>query len=200
MTSRYALFIDGAWREPASGEWLPNVNPSDTSDIIGEFAMAGAEDMRIAIEAASRAYPAWRAMPAPKRGELLYRAANLMEARTEEIAVALTREMGKPLHESRLEVARGPFILRYYAGEAAQPSGEVYPTSAEQRFLFTRREPLGVVGIITPWNFPFAIPLWKTVPALAFGNCVVMKAAALTPLTAWLIADVLREAGLPPGV
>jgi aldehyde dehydrogenase (NAD+) len=200
MASRYALFIDGAWCEPASGEWLPNVNPADTGDIIGEFAMAGADDMRSAIDAAKRAHPAWRGMPAPRRGELLYRAANIMEARIEEIATALTREMGKPLHEARLEVARGPFILRYYAGECAQPSGEVYPTSAEQRFLFTRREPLGVVGIITPWNFPFAIPMWKSVPALAFGNCVVMKAAALTPLTAWHIADVFREAGLPPGV
>jgi aldehyde dehydrogenase (NAD+) len=197
---RYQLFIDGEWRDPLSNEWTPNVNPANTQDIIGEFAFAGAEDINLAVESAAQAFPGWRNTPMVKRGDILYKAANLLETRLEEVAQAMTREEGKTLPEARGETARGVAILRYYAGEASQPDGEVYPTAAPNRMLYTRREPIGVIGTITPWNFPIAIPLWKVAPALVYGNTVLLKAAELTPLTAWHIMDVLNQAGLPHGV
>lgn len=197
---RYQLLIDGQWVDPSSGQWQPNVNPANTDDVIGEFAAAGVEDVNAAVEAAHRAFPAWRAMPMVKRGDILYKAANLLEARLEDVAQAMTREEGKTLPEARGETARGVAILRYFAGEASQPDGELYPSAAPTRMLYTRREPVGVIGLITPWNFPIAIPLWKLAPALVYGNTVVFKPAELTPLTAWHIADVLNEAGLPKGV
>jgi alpha-ketoglutaric semialdehyde dehydrogenase len=197
---RYGLLIDGEWRDPTSGEWTPNINPADTNDTIGEFAAAGAHDVVAAVAAAGRAFAEWRAMPMVARGNILYKAANLLEARLDEVAKAMTREEGKTLPEARGETARGVAILRYYAGEASQPDGETYPTALPSRLLYTRREPVGVVGLITPWNFPVAIPLWKLAPALVYGNTIVLKPADLTPLTAWHIADVLKEAGLPRGV
>jgi aldehyde dehydrogenase (NAD+) len=197
---RYQLYIDGEWHDPHGGEWMPNVNPAAPAEVIGEFALADSADVAAAVSAARRGFPGWRAMPAVKRGELLFKAANLLEARLEEVARAMTREEGKTLPEARGETARGVSILRYYAGETSQAEGEVYPTAAPNRMLYTRREPLGVVGLITPWNFPIAIPLWKIAPALAYGNTVVFKCAELTPLTAWHIADVLHQAGLPKGV
>lgn len=196
----YQLLIDGAWRDPASGNWQPNVNPAKPNDVIGEFAAAGEEDANAAVDAAARAFAGWRATPMVNRGNILYKAANLLEARLEDVAQAMTREEGKTLPEARGETARGVAILRYYAGEASQPDGETYPTALPNRLLYTRREPVGVVGLITPWNFPVAIPLWKLAPALVYGNTVVLKPADLTPLTAWHIADVLHEAGLPAGV
>ena len=135
-----------------------------------------------------------------KRGDILYKAANLLEARLDDVAKAMTREEGKTLPEARGETARGVAILRYYAGEASQPDGEVYPSALPNRMLYTKREPAGVIGLITPWNFPVAIPLWKIAPALIYGNTLIFKPAELTPLTAWHIVDVLREAGLPNGV
>jgi acyl-CoA reductase-like NAD-dependent aldehyde dehydrogenase len=197
---RYQLLIDGQWRDPASGNWQPNVNPAKPNDVIGEFAAAGVEDANAAVDAAARAFAGWRATPMVNRGNILYKAANLLEARLEEVALAMTREEGKTLPEARGETARGVAILRYFAGEASQPDGETYPTALPNRMLYTRREPVGVVGLITPWNFPVAIPLWKMAPALVYGNTVVLKPADLTPLTAWHIADVLHQAGLPAGV
>ncbi len=197
---RYQLLIDGQWVDPLGGSWEPNLNPANTDDVLGEFAAASAGDVSAAVEAAHRAFPAWRSLPMVKRGDILYKAANLLEARLEEVAQAMTREEGKTLPESRGETARGVAILRYFAGEASQPDGEVYPTAASNRMLYTRREPAGVVGLITPWNFPIAIPLWKIAPALVYGNTVIFKPAELTPLTAWHIVDVLVQAGLPKGV
>ncbi len=197
---RYQLFIDGEWRDSHSGNWTPNINPANTSDVIGEFASANADDVALAVDAAKRAYPGWRATPMVQRGNILFKAANLLEARLDEVAQAMTREEGKTLVEARGETARGVAILRYYAGEASQPEGEVYPTALPNRMLYTRREPIGVVGMITPWNFPIAIPVWKIAPALVYGNTIVFKPAEITPLTAWHIVDVLREAGLPRGV
>src|SRR5262249_14284894 len=167
---RYQLFIDGQWTDPLSNQWQPNLNPANTTDVIGEFATAGPDDVHAAVDAARRAFPGWRAMPMVKRGDILYKAANLLEARLEEVAQAMTREEGKTLVEARGETARGVAILRYFAGEASQPAGEVYPTVAPNRMLYTRREPVGSVGLITPWNFPIAIPLWKIAPALVYGN------------------------------
>lgn len=197
---RYQLLIDGEWRDSSTAQWTPNINPANTDDVIGEFASASVEDITAAVAAAHQAFPAWRGMPMVKRGEILYKAANLLEARLEDVAQAMTREEGKTLIESRGETARGVSILRYFAGEASQPEGEVYPTAMPNRMLYTRREPAGVVGLITPWNFPIAIPLWKIAPALVYGNTVVFKPAEITPLTAWHIVDVLMQAGLPKGV
>src|SRR5258706_5459595 len=182
---RYQLLINGEWRDPISGQWTPNVNPANTDDVIGEFARAGAEDVNLAVEAAKAAFPGWRAMPMVKRGDILYKAANMLEARVDDVAKAMTREEGKTLPEAKGETARGVAILRYFAGEASQPDGEVYPTAASNRMLYTRREPAGVVGLITPWNFPIAIPLWKIAPALVYGNTLIFKPAELTQLTAW---------------
>lgn len=198
--NRYPLYIDGNWSEPLSGSWDARRNPANTDDVVGEFAMAGVADVNAAVEAASNAYSAWRKMPMVKRGDILYKAANLLEARIDAVAQAMTREEGKTLPEARGETARGVAILRYYAGEASQPLGEVYPSALPDRMLYTRSEPVGVVGLITPWNFPVAIPLWKVAPALVYGNTVILKSAELTPLTAWHIADVLHQAGLPKGV
>src|SRR5260221_9985297 len=197
---RYKLLIYGQWVDPLGGSWEPNLNQANTDDVLGEFGAASAGDVRAAVEAAHRAFPAWRSLPMVKRGDILYKAANLLEARLEEVAQAMTREEGKTFPESRGETARGVAILRYFAGEASQPDGEVYPTAASNRMLYTRREPAGVVGLITPWNFPIAIPLWKIAPALVYGNTLIFKPAELTPLTAWHIADVLTQAGLPKGV
>lgn len=197
---RYQLLIDGEWRDALNGQWQPNINPANTDDVIGEFASAGANDVIAAVEAAQRAFSSWRTTPMVKRGDILYKAANLLEARLEEVAQAMTREEGKTLIEARGETARGVAILRYFAGEASQPDGETYPTGLPNRMLYTRREPVGVIGLITPWNFPIAIPLWKIAPALVYGNTVVFKPAELTPLTAWHITDVLHQAGLPKGV
>lgn len=197
---RYQLLIDGEWRDPASGQWTPNINPANTEDVIGDFASAGIDDVYAAVDAAHRAFPTWRSTPMVNRGNILFKAANILEARLEEVAQAMTREEGKTLPEARGETGRGVAILRYFAGEASQPEGEVYPTALPNRMLYTRREPVGVVGLITPWNFPIAIPLWKLAPALVYGNTVVIKPADLTPLTAWYIVDSLQQAGLPKGV
>jgi acyl-CoA reductase-like NAD-dependent aldehyde dehydrogenase len=197
---RYQLLIDGQWIDSSSGKWQPNVNPANTDDVIGEFASAGAEDVNAAVDAAQRAFAGWRGMPMVKRGDILYKAANLLEARLEDVAQAMTREEGKTIVEARGETARGVAILRYFGGEASQPDGEMYPSAMPNRLLYTRREPVGVIGLITPWNFPIAIPLWKIAPALVYGNTVVFKPAEITPLTAWHITDVLNQAGLPKGV
>ncbi len=197
---RYQLFIDGQWTDSSDSQWEPNTNPANVDDVVGEFASATADDVKAAVDAANRAFPAWRGMPMVKRGDILYKAANLLEARLDDVATAMTREEGKTLPEARGETARGVAILRYYAGEASQPDGEVYPSALPNRMLYTKREPAGVIGLITPWNFPVAIPLWKIAPALIYGNTLIFKPAELTPLTAWHIVDVLREAGLPNGV
>src|SRR5207245_6520119 len=153
-----------------------------------------------AVAAARAAFPAWRSLPVPSRGEILRKAADLLESRVESIANEFTREEGKTLAEATAETRRGIAILRYYAGQSLEPDGEAYPSPGAQTFLYARREPLGVVLAITPWNFPIAIPLWKIAPALAYGNTVVFKPAELVPLTATRLVEEIRDAGLPPGV
>ncbi|RIK24314.1 MAG: aldehyde dehydrogenase family protein, partial [Chloroflexi bacterium] len=177
----------------------PNLNPANTQRTLGTFPSATRADAQNAIQAAHDAFVAWSRTPMPKRGEILHRAANWMDARLDEIGEALTREEGKTFAEARGEVARGVSILRYFAGECLQPTGDVYPSASASTLLFAERVPLGVVGLITPWNFPAAIPAWKMAPALAYGNTVVFKPAEITPLTAWYIVSAFEQAGLPPG-
>jgi aldehyde dehydrogenase (NAD+) len=196
----YLNLIGGEWRPATAGATTSDRNPARTDEVVAVFPSAGGEDAARAAEAAAKAFPGWAATPMPRRGEILRKAADLFEQRLEEVAEALTREEGKTLGESKGEVARGVSLLRYYSGEALQPTGDVYPSASPGTFLYAERVPLGPVALITPWNFPVAIPTWKVAPALAFGNTVVFKPAELTPLTAWHLTDALDKAGLPPGV
>jgi aldehyde dehydrogenase (NAD+) len=200
MEREYLNLIGGQWTPAAAGTTNPDRNPARSEEVVATFPSGGREDATRAAEAAAKAYPGWARTPMPKRSEILLKAAALLEQKLDEVAEGLTREEGKTLAESKGETARGVSLLRYYAGEALQPTGEVFGSAVNTTLLFAERVPLGPVALITPWNFPVAIPTWKVAPALAFGNTVVLKPAELTPLTAWHLADVLHRAGLPPGV
>ena len=196
----FGNFINGQWRPAASGETFENRNPANQDDLIGRFAASAKADVAQAVEAAAAAAEGWRRTSAIARATILHKAAELLAAKQNEVGRELTREEGKTLKEGIGETGRAVQILRYFAGEAQQPSGEHYPSMNPLTLLYTVRESLGVVAVITPWNFPIAIPAWKIAPALAFGNTVVFKPASLTPLCAVRLVDVLVEAGLPPGV
>lgn len=200
MPETFQNYIRGEWQPAARREVYENHNPADRRDVIGFFAASTPEDVASACEAAAEALPAWRALAAPERGQYLAKAADVLQSRLEEVAQALTREEGKTLAEARGETARAVAILRYYAGEGLRPVGEVIPSFGARSFLFTTRVPLGVCVLITPWNFPIAVPAWKIAPALVYGNTVVFKPASLTPHTAVLLAQVFDEAGIPEGV
>lgn len=193
-------FIGGTWRESASGETYEKHNPWHPSEVTGVFAASDAADAIAAVEAAAAAFPGWAAIPAGQRGGFFLKAADAIEARAEQIAQDMTAEMGKPLREARMESMRAATILRFSAGEAWRPVGEVYEASAPMQHLYTVRRPLGVVGLITPWNFPIAIPVWKLAPALIYGNTVVLKLGYEAPRTGLHIAECFAEAGLPDGV
>jgi acyl-CoA reductase-like NAD-dependent aldehyde dehydrogenase len=200
MADRYCNYIDGKWVAAMSGATIVNRNPADTRDIIGEFAAGTREDARAAIAAAERAFPAWRSVPAPERGRIIGRAARIALERQEELARAMTREEGKILKEARGEVLKGVNLLEFYCGEGFRILGKTVPSEMRSTFTYTIRQPLGVVSLITPWNFPWAIPVWKSAPALCAGNTVVLKPASLTPHTALLLAEIYEAAGVPPGV
>lgn len=200
MSRIYQNFVAGQWHAPINNAYLPNINPADETDILGEFPNSDTVDAQRAVDAAAQALPGWAALAAPSRGEFLRRAADILESRVAEIAADLTREEGKSLPEARGETLRGVAILRYFAAQTMLPEGETIPSFGASTFLYTRRIPLGVVALVTPWNFPIAIPLWKAAPALAFGNTVVLKPSELAPLTAWHTARAFEEAGLPSGV
>jgi acyl-CoA reductase-like NAD-dependent aldehyde dehydrogenase len=193
-------FIGGEWRPSRSGATYERRNPWRPSEIVGEFPSSNADDLTAAVDAAHEARPAWRGLPAAGRGAYLARAAERIEASIETIAHDMTREMGKPLRESRLEAGRVAAILRFFAGEGWRALGQVYEQSATGAAVYTRRRPVGVVGLITPWNFPAAIPAWKTAPALAYGNTVVLKLAQDAPLTGLHLARAFADAELPAGV
>jgi alpha-ketoglutaric semialdehyde dehydrogenase len=193
-------YIAGEWRPAASGETMENRNPANRDEVVGLFAASGADDVDAAIAAAEEAYRSWRFSSPMTRANILHKAANILESRIPEVGRELTREEGKTLKEGIGETTRAVQILRYFAGEAQQPNGEHYPSVSPHTLLYTTREPLGVVAVVTPWNFPIAIPTWKIAPALAFGNTVVFKPASLTPLTAVRLVEALDEAGLPAGV
>jgi len=197
---RTGSYIDGRWIQPRSSRLIRNLNPADTADLIAEFPAATADDALQAIEAARSAFPDWKKTPAPERGRVLWRAADIARRRMDEIAVMMTREEGKVLKEARGEVLKGISLLEYYAGAGFRIAGKTVPSETRNCFTYTIRQPLGVVGLISPWNFPWAIPVWKSAPALAAGNTVVLKPASLTPSTAFLLCEIYEEAGLPAGV
>jgi aldehyde dehydrogenase (NAD+) len=200
MPERYENFIGGEWVAPIKGEYIPNLNPADKTESLALFPNSSAEDAEKAISSAASAQPAWSALSSHARGEFLRKAADIIASRADAIARDLMREEGKSLPEAKGETLRGVTLLRYYAQETMHPDGEVIPSANSATFLYTRRFPLGVCALITPWNFPIAIPIWKAAPALAFGNTVVLKPSELSPLTAAHIAECFQEAGLPAGV
>jgi alpha-ketoglutaric semialdehyde dehydrogenase len=193
-------YVGGEWRPSRTGETYEKRNPMRPDEVVGVFPACGEPDVEEAVAAAQAAFPAWSRLPAPQRGAFLVKAAAVVEERVEQIAQDMTREMGKPLREARGEAARMAAILRFFGGEGNRPVGEIYEQSVSGGHVSTRRRPLGVVGLITPWNFPAAIPAWKLSPALAYGNTVVLKLAWDAPLTGLRLAECLAEAGLPAGV
>lgn len=193
-------YIGGVWKAAASGESVVNVNPADARQTLGTVTASGRSDVDAAVRSARVALEAWKRLPGAERGELLLQAALRLESRADRVAETMTREMGKTLAESRGEVARGVAILKYYASDGVRASGEHIPASDGRSLLYTKRTPLGVAALITPWNFPVAIPVWKLAPALVYGNTVVLKAATNTGMTAAMLVEALAEAGLPPGV
>jgi acyl-CoA reductase-like NAD-dependent aldehyde dehydrogenase len=192
--------IGGQWVDAADGAVFEDRNPAHPDRVIGTFPNATRQDVQNAIDNAREALHDWARTPAPERGAILYRASHLVDARLADMAAALTEEEGKTLAESRGEVARARDILRYYAGEGWRMGGDVLPGNVEGQLLYTRREPLGVVSIITPWNYPVAIPAWKIAPALAYGNAVVFKPASYAPRVGLMLVEELVRAGIPPGV
>lgn len=198
--NRLQHFIGNEWSAGGTDRWIDDLNPSDENDVIATVPEGNADDVRRATDAAAAALPGWRRLSGPARAEHLYRWAGAIADRTEELAQAMAREVGKPIGESRGEVGRCVVILRYYAGEAVRTIGEVIPAQTAGALQFTLREPLGVVALITPWNFPLAIPLWKAAPALAFGNTVVLKPAETSSHVAVLLAETAKAAGMPAGV
>ncbi len=192
-------YINGEWRDSSGGR-AKDVNPADVDDVIAEAPLSTAAEAAEACEAAARAFEKWRGTPAPVRGQILYKVQRRMEERRQELAEALTREEGKTISESRGEIQRAINVVEFFAGEARRITGETIPSELPNNFCYTIKQPVGPVAVITPWNFPIAIPIWKMAPALVSGNTVVFKPASLTPLTASLIVEIFDECGLPPGV
>jgi aldehyde dehydrogenase (NAD+) len=196
----YRSFIGGKWIDSASGKTIPNTNPANTTDIIGETQLCTRDEARAAVEAAYNAYRSWKNTPAPARGRIIAKAARLMEDNKEELAQILTREEGKTINESRGELTRAINVVEFCAGESRRMNGETIPSELPANFAYTIKEPHGVVALITPWNFPVAIPVWKLAPALVAGNTVVFKPASNTPATAVRLTELFIDAGIPGGV
>jgi acyl-CoA reductase-like NAD-dependent aldehyde dehydrogenase len=199
MSNVFHNYVAGQWVESKTRKTFPNINPANTDEVVGLFQASGAEDVQIACDAARNAQPAWAALPAPRRGEYLFKAAEILESRLAKLAEEMTREEGKTLPESKGEVKRAINIFRYFGGEGARQFSYQIPSERENVFCYTLRKPLGVVGLVTPWNFPAAIPAWKMAPALVAGNAVVIKPASLAPLSAYRLVEALHESGIPAG-
>lgn len=196
----YKNFINGEWVEARSGKTFENVNPADKADVVGLFPASDKCDLEDAVAAARSAYNCWRLTPAPRRAEILFRAAQMLVERKEELAREMTREMGKILKETRGDIQEAIDMGFYMAGEGRRQFGYTVPSELPNKFAMCVRQPLGVCGMITPWNFPMAIPSWKIFPALVLGNTVVFKPASDTPLSAYNFTRLLNDAGLPKGV
>ena len=199
MPEKFLNCIGGRWVPARSGRTFLNHNPA-TGEVLGEFPASGPQDVEAAVDAARGAARAWRLIPAPKRAEVIYRAGEIVRARKEDLARAMTREMGKTLVETRGDVQEGIDMAYLAAGEGRRMYGVTTPSEMPDKWAMSTRVPVGVAGVITPWNFPFAIPSWKLMPALVAGNTAVFKPAGDTPEMAWHFAKIFEEAGLPPGV
>jgi len=195
----HQMFIAGRWVDSTSGQTFESINPADTRDVVGRFQAGTAADVAMAIAAATEASKAWKATPAPKRGELLYAFGGLMAQHKERLARAMTREMGKVLAEARGDVQEGIDIAFLMAGEGRRLFGDTVPSELPDKWAMSIRQPLGVAGIVTPWNFPIAIPCWKMMPALVSGNAVVFKPSSDAPHCATLLVELMEEAGFPAG-
>ena len=193
-------YINGEWVESRSGKTFPNINPANTDETVGLFQASNADDVNDACAAAMAAQPAWEEMPATRRGEYLFKAAELLESRLPQLGEEMTREEGKTLPEALGEVKRAINIFRYFGGEGSRQFTYQVPSERENVVCYTIRKPLGTVALITPWNFPSAIPAWKLAPALVAGNTVVLKPASLAPLSSYRLVEALHEAGVPRGV
>lgn len=199
MVQEYKLLIDGESRDSSTGETFDDINPA-TLENLATIQVAGREDVNRAVEAAEKGFRVWSEIPAPRRAEVLFRAARILQERKEDLAVLMTEEMGKVLPETRGDVQEAIDITVYAAGEGRRMFGETTTSELKEKFCMTVLRPIGVVGMITPWNFPIAIPSWKIMPALIAGNAVVFKPSSDTPLLAIKLVEILMEAGLPPGV
>ena len=193
-------FIGGDWAPPIGGEYFENRNPADVSDLIGRFPLSGATDVERAVESAQRGFEVWRRTPAPVRGDVLRRVGDLLTTRKDEIADLMTREMGKPLAETRGDVQEGIDTAYYAASEGRRLFGHTVPSELRNKWAMSFRRPIGVAGIVTPFNFPLAIPTWKMFPALVCGNACIFKPAEDVPHTGHVLVEILLEAGLPPEV
>ena len=196
----YGNYIDGQWVKSSTGKSFENLNPANQDDLIGTFQDSNAEDLNNAVEAASRAYESWRLTPAPKRAEFLYRVGDILKRRKDEMAREMTREMGKIVDETKGDIQEAIDMAFLAAGEGRRLFGVTTPSELHNKFNMAVRMPLGVAGLITPWNFPMAIPAWKGMAALICGNTVVIKPASLTPLSVVMLTEAFEEAELPKGV
>jgi aldehyde dehydrogenase (NAD+) len=195
---QFANYINGEW--VSSARTFEDRNPANTDDLVGLFAKGTAADVDAAAKAAEAALPGWASMPAPARGNILYKAAEILEKKFDQLGAEMTREEGKTLPEAKGEVRRAINIFRYFGGEGSRLDGVMVPSERERVHVFAIRKPIGVIGLITPWNFPIAIPAWKMAPALICGNTIVVKPASASPLCAWRLVEALHEAGIPKGV
>lgn len=200
MTEVYKNFIGGKWVESESKRTLENRNPANWDEIVGIFPKSTAKDVENAVDIAKKAFESWKRVPVPKRGEILGRCGDIMVERKEELAKLETREMGKVIKETRGDVQEGIDTAYYAFGEGRRLFGITTPSELPDKICYTVRKPIGVAGLITPWNFPMAIPCWKVIPALLSGNSVVIKPASATPATATKLVEILNEAGIPEGV
>ena len=197
MSETFRNYINGEW---VDGPTFENRNPANTDEVVGLFVKGSAADMETAVAAAAAAFPAWSNTPGPARGALLFKVADILDRKFEAIAADMTREEGKTLPEAKGEVRRAINIFRYFGSEGSRLPGHLVPSERDRVHMFAIRKPVGVVGLITPWNFPIAIPAWKLAPALVCGNTVVLKPASVSPLCAWRIVEACHEAGIPKGV
>src|SRR5712671_3728332 len=200
MSKTYQNFIAGQWSAPAGGAYFENRNPADTNDLIGNFPLSTAADVDRAVASAKRGFEQWRKTPAPARGDVLRRVGDLLTQRKEEIADLMTREMGKPLTETRGDVQEGIDTAYYAATMGRQLAGKTVPSEMANKWAMSFRRPIGVAGIIAPFNFPLAIPTWKMFPALLCGNACVFKPSEDVPHTGHTLVEIMLEAGLPPEV
>jgi acyl-CoA reductase-like NAD-dependent aldehyde dehydrogenase len=199
-TREYTNYIDGKWVKSATGKSFENRNPANDDDLVGLFQDSGASDVDAAVDAASKAYEKWRLVPAPKRAEYLYKVGEILKRRKDEMAREMTREMGKVVAETGGDIQEAIDMAYLAAGEGRRLFGVTTPSELHNKFNMAVRMPLGVAGLITPWNFPMAIPAWKGMAALVCGNTVVIKPASQTPLSVVLLTEAFEEAGLPAGV